>query len=63
SLWVAISHLRRVLEPGIASRVTSAFVLTEPPGYRFDPAERCEIDVDAFLDHVRAGQKCQQKDE
>jgi DNA-binding SARP family transcriptional activator len=63
SLWVAVSHLRRVLEPEIVGRVTSAFVLTEPPGYRFDPAGRCEIDVEAFLALVREGQSCQQKDQ
>ncbi|MGC9332671.1 MAG: BTAD domain-containing putative transcriptional regulator, partial [Anaerolineae bacterium] len=61
SLWVAVSHLRRVLEPGIASHAASTFVLTEPSGYRFDPAERCEIDVESFLTLVREGQECQQK--
>jgi DNA-binding SARP family transcriptional activator len=63
SLWVAVSHLRRVLEPDITSHVTSAFVLTEPPGYRFDLAERCEIDVEAFLALVHEGQECQQRDQ
>ena len=63
SLWVAVSHLRRVLEPEIVGRVTSAFVLTEPPGYRFDPAGHCEIDVEAFLALIREGQSCQQKDQ
>jgi DNA-binding SARP family transcriptional activator/energy-coupling factor transporter ATP-binding protein EcfA2 len=63
SLWVTVSHLRRVLEPELAGRVTSTFVLTEPPGYRFDPAERCEIDVEAFLALVREGQSCQQRDQ
>jgi DNA-binding SARP family transcriptional activator len=63
SLWVAVSHLRRVLEPGKAGRGASAFVLTEPPGYRFDPTECCEIDVDIFLDSIRAAQACQRRDE
>jgi DNA-binding SARP family transcriptional activator len=63
SLWVAVSRLRRLLEPGRAGRGASTFVLTEPPGYRFDPAERCEIDVDTFLDRVRAGQAYQRRDE
>lgn len=63
SLWVAVSRLRRVLEPQKAGGVTSAFILTDPPGYRFDPAERCEIDVDAFLALVRGGQACQQQDQ
>jgi DNA-binding SARP family transcriptional activator len=63
SLWVAISHLRRVLEPGEAGRGASTFILTEPPGYRFDPDGRCQIDVDAFLDQIRAGQEQQRRGE
>ena len=51
SLWVAVSHLRRVLEPGKTDRGASTLVLSEPPGYRFDPAKRCEIDVDTFAAH------------
>ncbi len=63
SLWVAVSRLRRLLEPEAAGRGVSSFVLSEPPGYRFDPAGRCEIDVDAFLDRARAGQELQQRGE
>jgi DNA-binding SARP family transcriptional activator len=63
SLWVAISHLRRVLEPGEAGRGASTFILTEPPGYRFDPDGRCQIDVDDFLVQVRAGQEQQRRGE
>ena len=63
SLWVAVSHLRRVLEPAETRRGTSTFVLTEPPGYRFDSAGRCQIDVDAFLDQVHAGQEQQRREE
>jgi DNA-binding SARP family transcriptional activator len=63
SLWVAVSHLRRLLEPEAAGRGTSSFVLTEPCGYRFDPAGRCEIDVDSFLDQAGLGQELQQRGE
>jgi DNA-binding SARP family transcriptional activator len=63
SLWVAVSHLRRVLEPGEVRRGRSTFVLTEPPGYRFDAAGQCQIDVDAFLDRVHAGQEQQRRGE
>jgi DNA-binding SARP family transcriptional activator len=63
SLWVAVSHLRRVLEPDIARRAASTFVLTEPTGYRFDPAGRCQIDVDVFLNQVRIGQDQQRQGE
>jgi DNA-binding SARP family transcriptional activator len=61
SLWVAVSRLRHLLEPGLTTRGGSTFILTESPGYRFDPAGRCEIDVDAFQDHVRAGQAHQRE--
>ena len=61
SLWVAVSHLRRVLEPEAAGRGASSFVLTGPPGYRFSAGACCEIDVDTFLDYVRAGQVHQQR--
>ncbi len=63
SLWVAVSHLRRILEPGETRRGTSTFILTEPAGYRFDPAGRCQIDVDAFVDQVQAGQEQQRRGE
>ncbi|HNS51834.1 MAG TPA: BTAD domain-containing putative transcriptional regulator [Anaerolineae bacterium] len=60
SLWVAVSQLRRLLEPEAHGRGSSSFVLTEPSGYRFDPAGRCDIDVEAFLGQARAGQALQQ---
>ena len=63
SLWVAVSHLRRLLEPELLPRGASSFVLSEPPGYRFDAAGRCEIDVDTFLDRGHAGQELQQRGE
>jgi DNA-binding SARP family transcriptional activator len=63
SLWVAVSHLRRVLEPASTARGDSTFVLTEPSGYRFEGGERCKIDVDAFLDRVRAGEAAQRRED
>lgn len=63
SLWVAVSHLRRLLEPELSPRGASSFVLSELPGYRFDPAGRCEIDVNAFRDRARDGQELQQRGE
>jgi DNA-binding SARP family transcriptional activator len=62
SLWVAVSQLRRLLEPETIGRGASTFILTEPPGYRFDPAERCAIDVDVFLGHVRTGRAYQRRE-
>ena len=61
SLWVAVSQLRRFLEPGVTGRGRSAFILSHSPGYRFS-SQDCDIDVDAFLAcvadgraHARAG--------
>ena len=55
SLWVAVSHMRRLLEPARGGRGASTFVLTEPAGYRFDAGERCEIDVEGFLGADKEG--------
>ncbi len=62
SLWVALSRLRRVLEPG-AGRGESTIILTQPPGYHFAPASGCDIDVDRFLAHLQAGQAWQRQGE
>ena len=62
SLWVAISHLRRTLEPDKTGRGASAFIRTEPPGYRFAPEQGCEIDVDIFMDRIQEGQACQRQE-
>jgi DNA-binding SARP family transcriptional activator len=61
SLWVAVSSLRHFLEPEIAARETSSFIVTTPPGYRFDPAGRCELDVDTFLNSVEQGHRCYER--
>jgi DNA-binding SARP family transcriptional activator len=55
SLWVSVSRLRRLLEPEMAGQGNSTFLLTADPGYRFDPGDACEIDVQAYLDHVTTG--------
>jgi DNA-binding SARP family transcriptional activator len=61
SLWVAVSRLRRLLEPGAAGRGASSFVVTEASGYRFYAGNSCEIDVDRFSDHARQGWTCQRE--
>ncbi len=63
SLWVAVNHLRRLLEPEATGRGASSFILTELPGYRFDPGGRCQIDVDAFLDQAASGREQQRRGE
>ena len=62
SLWVAVSRLRHRLEPE-ADRDAASIILTQPPGYRFDPVQGCEIDVDCFLAHVQAGRSWQAQSE
>ena len=59
SLWVAVSRLRRLLEPELIGRGASNFLLTEPPGYRMVLAGGCDLDVDLFLHHSRKGHECQ----
>lgn len=36
-----------------------AVILKEPPGCRFDPTDRCEIDLDAFTSHAQQGHEAQ----
>jgi DNA-binding SARP family transcriptional activator len=55
SLWVAVSRLRRLLEPGTSGRGASSLVVTEASGYRFYAGNGFEIDVDRFLDQARLG--------
>ncbi len=62
SLWVAVSRLRHLLEPE-ADRDAASIILTQPPGYRFDPVHGCEIDVDCFLAHIQAGRAWQAQGE
>lgn len=55
SLHVATSHLRRLLEPELASPADSKFILTRRQGYRFNVSRDCWIDVDAFWDALSRG--------
>jgi predicted ATPase/DNA-binding SARP family transcriptional activator len=56
NLYVGISLLRRVLEPGLPTPADSAYILTRHSGYLFDPSSGCWIDVDEFKAHVIAAQ-------
>jgi len=55
SLHVAISQLRRLLEPGLERPGHSHFVLTRSGGYLLEPGEDCWIDVDAFWEALNRG--------
>ncbi|MFQ5854951.1 MAG: tetratricopeptide repeat protein [Anaerolineae bacterium] len=61
SLQVAISHLRRVLEPKLKRSASSRFVLTEPPGYRLDTSRDCWVDADEFEAHYRRAVAAEQR--
>jgi DNA-binding SARP family transcriptional activator len=61
SLQVAISHLRRLLEPGLQRPADSCFVRTEPAGYCLDTSHACWVDADAFEASYRQGVAAQQR--
>jgi DNA-binding SARP family transcriptional activator len=61
SLQVAISNLRRVLEPDLKRPAGSRFVLTEPPGYRLDLLHDCWVDADEFEAHYKQAVAAQQR--
>lgn len=62
SLHVAVSQLRRLLEPELERPGQSHFVLTRSGGYLFQPGDDCWIDVDAFLEAVNRGQHWAQQE-
>ncbi len=61
SLQVAISNLRRVLEPGLRRPADSRFLLTHPPGYRLDLSRDCWVDADEFEAHYRQAVGAEQR--
>jgi DNA-binding SARP family transcriptional activator len=56
NLYVGISLLRRVLEPGLPTPADSAYILTCHSGYLFDSSSDCWIDVDEFKVHISDAQ-------
>lgn len=63
SLHTTVSRLRHVLEPRVKPPVGSHFIITRHPGYTFDPAGRCQIDVDEFLARTEEGKRSEQRGE
>jgi DNA-binding SARP family transcriptional activator len=61
NLHVGISLLRRVLEPELESPADSSYILTHHPGYLFNPAASCWIDVDEFGKHIAEARVQQRK--
>ncbi len=56
NLWVSISQARRVLEPDLASRASSRFILKQGDGYQFQPNQDCWIDIEAFQETIDQAQ-------
>jgi predicted ATPase/DNA-binding winged helix-turn-helix (wHTH) protein len=54
SLWVAVSQLRRVLQPDLPPRAASGYIITSREGYAFNTASDFWLDVDAFTEQLRS---------
>ena len=52
NLWVSIGQARRVLEPNLASRVPSTYILKQGDGYLFQPNQDCWIDIKVFQESL-----------
>ena len=48
NLWVTVSQLRRVLEPNLAARARSAYILKQGEGYYFNTESDYWLDSEAF---------------
>ncbi|MDM8537854.1 BTAD domain-containing putative transcriptional regulator, partial [Desulfobacterales bacterium HSG17] len=49
---VAMSALRKVLEPDIIPKAASSYILRKKDSYRLDPGKNINIDMDNFLDKI-----------
>jgi len=58
---VAMSALRKVLEPDIAPKAASAYILRKKDAYRLCRDNDTRIDVERFLDQFHAGKKLEAK--
>ncbi len=63
SLRVAVSHLRRILQPDLRRGIDSAYILTCEQGYRFRSGSECWIDADAFLQAVGEGEESERQEQ
>lgn len=57
SLRVAISHLRRILQPDLRHGIDSVYILTCEQGYYFRGGSDCWIDVEVFLQAAAKGKE------
>jgi predicted ATPase/DNA-binding SARP family transcriptional activator len=56
NLWVTISQLRHVLEPGLPARARSAYVLKQGEGYRFNSESDYWLDCELFTTNLTVSQ-------
>lgn len=56
NLWVAVSQLRRVLQPESPPRARSAYILKQGDGYRFNSETNYWLDAEAFATHLITAQ-------
>ena len=56
NLWVSIGQARRVLEPDLAARAPSKFILKQGDGYKFQPNQDCWIDLEVFQESIAHAQ-------
>lgn len=56
NLWVTISQVRRVLQPDLAPRSPSTYILKQAEGYLFNPETNYWLDVNAFAMHLITAQ-------
>jgi predicted ATPase/DNA-binding SARP family transcriptional activator len=56
NLWVTVSQLRRVLEPGLAARAPSAYIDKEGEGYYFNTDSDYWLDCEAFATSLTTSQ-------
>jgi DNA-binding SARP family transcriptional activator len=62
SLWVAISQLRRVLQPNLPRRGSSNYIITSREGYAFNTESDYWWDIEAFLQQARAARVTEKLD-
>ncbi|TEU20147.1 MAG: tetratricopeptide repeat protein [Anaerolineales bacterium] len=57
NLWVTVSQVRHVLQPGLPRRTPSDYILTQHDGYVFSTESDYWLDVEAFTDQLKAVQQ------
>ncbi len=56
NLWVTVSQLRRVLEPGLPARTQSSFIIKQGNGYHFNIESDYSLDLETFATLLSSAQ-------